>query len=340
MAISTLAIDVSKNVFQLHGVDMHSKVVVRKSVSRAKLPEVVAKLPACLIVMEACGGSHFWARRFLSMGHQVKLISAHFVKPFVKGNKNDRNDAEAICEAALRPTMRFVPIKSIEQQDIQSVHRVRSLLMKDRIATGNQIRGLLAEYGIVMPQAAASVRRHLPRILEDAQNALSSLARSVFADLYRRLVELDECIASYDQRVQQVFAASPICRKIKQVRGVGPLIATAVVAAAGDGKEFRRGRQFAAWLGLVPRQHSTGGKPRLLGISKRGDKYLRMLLVHGARAVVAQATHRGDGLSRWINSIRARRGANVAAVALANKNARLIWALLTRKGDYCPATGS
>jgi len=332
--ISTLAIELASRVFQLHGVNRHGKPVLRKKITRSKLGEVVAKLAPCLIVMEACGSSNYWARRFQSMGHQVKLISANFVKPFVKGNKNDRNDAEAIYEASARPTMRFVPIKSIEQQDIQAVHRVRSLLMKDRNATINQIRGLLAEYGILIPQAAASVRRHLPAILEDATNALTALARSVFADLYDRLVDLDTRIVGYEQRVQQIFIASPICKKIEQVRGVGPLIATAVVATAGDGKEFRRGRQFAAWLGLVPRQHSSGGKQRLLGISKRGDKYLRMLLIHGARAVVAQAEGRHDALSRWINGIKSRAGANVAAVALANKNARVIWALLRRDTEY------
>ena len=254
----------------------------------------------------------------------------------LKGNKTDRNDAEAIYEAASRPTMRFIPVKSLEQQDIQAIHRVRSLLMKDRISTINQIRGLLAEYGILISDSATRVRRHLPRILEDADNGLTGVARGVFADLYRRLVDLDDRVSSYDRRVQEVFAASPICKRFEQVRGVGPLIATAVVAAAGDGKEFKRGRQFAAWLGLVPRQYSSGGKPRLLGISKRGDKYLRMLLVHGARAVVAQAQHREESLSRWINAIKARSGANVAAVALANKNARIIWALLRREAEYCP----
>jgi transposase len=332
--ISTLAIDLASRVFQLHGVNERGQPLLRKTVSRAKLGEAIAKIPPCLIVMEACGSSNYWARRFQSMGHQVKLISANFVKPFVKGNKNDRNDAEAIYEASARPTMRFVPIKSIEQQDIQTVHRVRSLLMKDRNATINQIRGLLAEYGILVPHAAANVRHHLPGILEDASNALTPLARNVFADLYDRLVDLEERVARYEQRIQQLFKASPICRKIERVRGVGPLIATAIVATAGDGKEFRRGRQFAAWLGLVPRQHSTGGKPRLLGISKRGDKYLRTLLIHGARAVVAQAQHRDDSLSRWINGIKARAGANIAAVALANKNARIIWALLRRDTSY------
>lgn len=334
MEISTLAIDLAQRVFQLHGADKYGNVALRKSVSRARLPELIHTLPPCLIVMEACGGSNYWARRFQAMGHQVKLINASLVKPFVKGNKNDRNDAEAICEAASRPTMRFVPIKTAQQQDIQAVHRVRSLLMKDRIAISNQIRGLLAEYGIVLPKLPTSVRKHMPRILEESGDDLSSLARSVFTDLYQRLVEVDAAIARYDQRVQQIFSSCSIFRKIEQVRGVGPLIATAIVAAAGDGKEFKRGRQFAAWLGLVPRQQSSGGKSRLLGISKRGDKYLRMILIHGARAVVAQAAHRTDDLSRWINGIRERGGPNVAAVALANKNARVIWALLTRPDDY------
>lgn len=333
MMITTLAIDLAHHVFQLHGVDERGNAILRKSISRTKLPQFIQNLPPCKIVMEASGGSNYWARRFQAMGHQVKLISASFVRPFVKGNKNDRNDAEAICEAASRPTMRFVPIKTAEQQDIQSVHRIRSLLMKDRIATGNQIRGLLAEYGILLPPSPAAIRKNLPRVLDDAGETLSAMARSVFSDLYDRLVDLDTRIAQYDQRVQQIFNASPICRKIEQVRGVGPLIATAIVASAGDGKEFKCGRQFAAWLGLVPRQHSSGGKPRLMGISKRGDSYLRMLLVHGARAVVAQAEKRTDALSRWINGVRERSGVNVAAVALANKNARVIWALITRPDE-------
>lgn len=334
MKISLLAIDIAKNVFQLHGVDERGHPLLRKQVSRAKLPEVVQNLPACRIVMEACGGAHYWARRFQAMGHTVQLMAAQFVKPFVKSSKNDRHDAEAIAEAASRPTMRYVPIKSVEQQDIQTLHRIRSLLMKDRIAQINQIRGLLAEYGIVIPQNAERVRQQLPLILEDAENELTPLTRQLMQDLYERLVTLDERIRRCDQRLQQVHQQSPISRKLEKVRGVGPLIATAMLASAGDAKDFKNGRQFAAWLGLVPRQHSSGGKSRLLGITKRGDKYLRTLLVHGARAVVSQVSRRDDGFSRWIQQVRARRGMNIAVVAVANKTARVLWALLAREADY------
>ena len=224
--------------------------------------------------------------------------------------------------------MRYVPVKSIEQQDVQTLHRMRSLLLRERIALGNQIRGLLAEYGIVIAQGSARVRQQLPGILEDGENDLTVLSRQMFAQLYDRLVALDERIAQYDHQIRQLHLASPQSRKLERVRGVGALIATAVLAGVGDMRAFKNGRQFAAWIGLVPRQHSSGGKPRVLGITKRGDKYLRMLLVHGARAVVTQAARRDDAFSRWINALRARRGMNVTVVAVANKTARVIWALL------------
>lgn len=334
MNITLVAIDLAKNVFQLHGVDSRGRPVLRKQVSRSKLAAVIANIPPCRVVMEACGGSHYWARRFQAMGHEVQLIAAQYVKPFVKSQKNDRTDAEAIAEAASRPTMRYVPIKRVEQQDIQSLHRIRSLVMKDRIAQINQIRGLLAEYGIVIPQSSGQVRRTLPSILEDAENELTVLSRQLMAELYERLVALDARIEEYDRQIQRIHRRSPRSVKLEKVRGVGPLIATAVLASVSDANEFKNGRQFAAWLGLVPRQHSSGGKPRLLGITKRGDKYLRMLLVHGARAVVSQAIHRDDAFSRWINTLRERRGMNVTVVAVANKTARIIWAMLAKNEDY------
>ena len=337
MNMSLLAIDLAKNVFQLHGVDESGQPVLCRQVSRKKLPQVVHNIPPCRIVMEACGSAHHWARRFQAMGHTVELIAAQFVKPFVKSQKNDRADAEAIAEAASRPTMRYVPIKTIEQQDVQTLHRVRSLLMRDRIAQGNQIRGLLAEYGVIVPQGSTQVRKLLPAILEDADNDLTVLTRQMFAELYERLVALDERIAHYDRQIQQLHRASPQSCRLEQVRGVGPLIATALLASIGDAKAFKNGRQFAAWLGLVPRQHSSGGKPRLLGITKRGNTYLRMILVHGARAVVAQATRRDDSFSQWINALRKRRGTNVTVVAVANKTARVIWAMLAKGEDYRPA---
>jgi transposase len=284
--------------------------------------------------MEACGGAHYWARRFSAMGHHVQIIAPRFVKPFVKSQKNDRNDAEAIVEAASRPTMRYVAVNSVEQQDIQSMHRIRSLLMRDRIAQINQIRGLLAEYGVVIAKTPLKVRTQLPAIIDDERNELTGVTRAMMRDLYDRLALLDKQIARYDDLIQQVHKASPTSQRLEKIRGVGPMIATGVIAAAGSASEFSNGRQFAAWLGLTPRQHSSGGKERLFGITKRGNGYLRMLLVHGARSVVQQAVRHTDNLSRWILEVQARRGTNVAVVALANKIARTIWVLLARGQEY------
>ena len=334
MKVTTVGVDLAKRVFQLHGVDQHGRVVLRKRLSRSKLAECLTHLPPCLIGMEACGGAHYWARKFQQMGHEVKLISPQFIGPYVKSNKNDYNDAEAICEAVSRPQMRFVPVKGVAHQDIQALHRIRERLIGARTALVNQTRGLLAEYGIVLPQGVNQVRKHLPCILEDADNGLTSLAREVFADLYEHLQAVDEHIAAAERRIERVFRSHPICQKLAQVNGVGRFIATALVAAVGEGREFRNGRGLAAWLGLVPRQHSTAGKPKLLGISKRGNCYLRKLLIHGGRAVVRHAQGKTDAQSRWVTALKQRRGGNIAAVAVANKNARILWALLTRGEDY------
>ena len=328
MNISVLGIDLAKNTFQLHGIDAQGKVVLRKSLSRGKLAEFIATLPACLIGLEACASSHYWARKFKSYGHEVKLISPQFVKPYVKSNKNDANDAEAICEAVSRPHMRFVPSKSVEQQDVQALHRIRSGLIQRRTALVNQIRGLLGEYGIVIVQGITHIRKQLPLILEDAQNELSDLARELFADLYQQLMELDKQISFYNKKIEQLCAKSEICQRIKAIPGIGPIAATALVAAIGDAKEFKNGRQMAAWLGLVPRQCSTGGRQVLLGISKRGDRYLRCLLIHGARAVITCAKNRDNTLHKWLAKLIEKKGINKASVALANKNARIVWVLL------------
>ena len=255
------------------------------------------------------------------------------MKPYVKSNKNDAADAEAIGEAVARPSMRFVPAKTVEQQDLQAVHRIRERRVKEHAALLNQIRGLLAEYGLVIPLKRNAVNQALPRILEDADNGLTALAREFVADLYEELRSLGHAVGAYDAKIERLFKANPVCRRLAQVEGVGPVTATALVAA-GDAKAFQNGRQMAAWLGLVPRQHSSGGKQTLLGISKRGDTYLRTLLIHGARAAVAAAKRKSDARSRWINAIAERRGANVAAVALANKNARVLWALMARGEEY------
>jgi transposase len=334
MNCTTLGIDVVKQVFQLHGVDERGHVVVQKRVTRAKVRETIAQLPACVIGMEACSSAQYWAREFQQLGHRVKLISPQFVRPYVKGNKNDSRDAEAICEAVSRPHMRFVPLKTVESQDIQAIHRLRSRLVKERTALVNQIRGLLAERGIVIAQGITRLRKQLPVIVEDLENALTPLSREVIRELAEELVVLDERVTRADALVQRVFTQSAACRKLAQVEGIGPVVATALVAAVGKATEFANGRHLAAWLGLVPRQHSTGGKERLLGISKRGDRYLRTLLIHGARATVHHARRKTDARSRWIVSLEQRRGKNIATVAIANKNARIAWTLLTSDAEY------
>ena len=281
MNSTTIGLDIAKNVFQVHGVDTKGKVILRKSLRRAQVLAFFANRDACLIGLEACAGAHYWARELGKLGHEVRLISPQFVKPYVKGNKNDANDAEAICEAVGRPNMRFVPVKSVESQDILALHRVRSGLVKARTAEVNRLRGLLGEYGIVIGQGLAPVRKRLPEILEDGENGLSFLVRELFADRYRQVLELDRQVAAYGvKRPQRLYQESAACRKIGEVPGIGPITATAMAASLGDGKAFETGRQVAAWLGLVPRQDSSGGRPKLLGISKRGDTYLRTLLIH------------------------------------------------------------
>jgi len=332
--IKVLGIDLAKQSFQLHGVDESARSVLRKKLDRKKMSEFIAQLPPCVIGVEACGGAHHWARVFKQFGHEVKIMAPQFVKPYVKSNKNDAVDAEAICEAVQRPTMRFVPEKSIEQQDIQSVHRIRSQLVARRTAQSNQIRGLLMEYGIIIPQGIGYVRKQLPWILEDGENGLSDLFRELLNELYEELVHLDERVAVLERKLQRLSEQNEDCQRLLTIPGIGLLSATAMVAAIGDISAFKNGRELAAWLGLVPKQHSTGGKTTLLGISKRGDSYLRTLLIHGGRSVVRFAHKYQDYRNRWIHVIEQRRGKNISAVAVANKNARIVWALLTHKTTY------
>lgn len=336
MNITRVGLDLAKQVFEVHAVDRSERQVLRKRLSRAKLAEFFAQLPPCLVAMEACGSAHHWARTLRALGHDARLIDPRFVIPYRKGGKNDGNDAEAICEAAGRPSMRFVPVKSPEQQAVLTLHRARSLLIEERTALVNQVRGLLGEFGLVIAQGRANVRRALPDLLEDAENELPDLAREVFAELYERLGELEERIARYDRRIDALAKASSQAQRLMHLPGVGPLTATAVLATVGEARDFHNGRQFAAWLGLTPRQHSSAGKTRLGRITKRGDRYLRTLLVHGARSVVRLATARTDPKSQWVNALRARRGFNKATVALAAKNARLLWVMLARGEDYLP----
>jgi transposase len=339
MKITRIGLDLAKSVFQIHGIDRQEKKVMTRQLRRNQMIEFFQKLEPCLIGMEACASAHYWARTLSAMGHTVKLIAPQFVKPYVKGNKNDANDAEAICEAVGRPNMRFVPIKTVEQQNIQALHRIRSELIRQRTAKVNQIRGLLAEYGITVSKGVSCLRHKLPDILEDAENGLMMQFRVLLLGLREDLVHLDERIKAMDMSINKLAQENADARRLLRLRGIGPITATALVASLGDGRQFTQGRQASAWVGIVPGQHSSGGKDKLLGISKRGDTYLRTLLIHGARAVVKTCKDKDDKLSRWVQSLCARRNKNVAAVALANKTMRMAWALLTSEAEYDPQYG-
>ena len=332
--LAVLGIDIAKQSFQLHGVDCNGVTVLRKTLNRKKLCSFIAKLPVCTIGIEACGGANHWARVFQGFGHTVHMMAPQFVKPYVKSNKSDAADAEAICEAVQRPTMRFVPAKSVAQQDLQSLHRIRSQAVARRTAQANQIRGLLMEYGLVIPQGIVYIRKSIPAMLEDGENELTAMFRELLSDLYDEMVHLDERIKTLENKLKALCSQNEDCQRLLTIPGVGLLSATALVAAIGDINAFKNGRELAAWLGLVPRQHSTGGKSTLLGISKRGDTYLRTLLIHGGRTVVRVADKHRDQRSQWISQLDARRGKNISAVAVANKNARVAWALLSQRTTY------
>lgn len=334
MSITTIGIDLAKSVFQVHGADELGKVSLKKQLKRSQMLPFFANLPPCLIGMEACGSAHFWARKLEQFGHTVKLMAPQFVKPYVKTNKHDAADAEAICEAVNRPSMRFVPVKTGEQQAVLSLHRARQGFVKARTAQANQIRGLLAEFGIVIPQGIGCVVRRLAEILEDGENDLPATFRHLLQRLVEHLKELDRQVTELDLQIQRWHQETAASRKLAEIPGIGPLTASALVAAIGDANSFKNGRQLAAWLGLVPRQHSSGGKQNLLGISKRGDGYLRMLLIHGARSVIWVAERKLDPDDNWLKRLVKRRNKNVAAVALANKNARIVWAILANNRAY------
>ena len=334
MNIMRIGLDLAKNVFEVFGVNHLEKVVQRKTLKRKEVLTFFCQLEPCIVGMESCGGAHYWARELKKLGHEVRMMAPQFVAPYRKGSKNDRNDAEAICEAAGRPNMRFVPVKTEDQQSVLTVHRARSLLVGERTALVNQIRGFLTEYGIVLPQGRSQVRSQLPNILEDAENTLPYLAREVFADQYARLCELDRVIQGYDHKIDALAKAQEDTKRLMQLEGIGPLTATALVATVGDIRQFKNGRQFAAWLGLVPRQWSSGGKPRHGRITKRGDVYLRTLLIHGARTVMRYLDRRDDRKSEWVKAVKERRGFNKAAVALAAKHARILWVMLSKGIDY------
>jgi transposase len=334
MEITAVGLDLAKNVFQAHGVDERGHAVLKKALKRHQVVPMFANMPSCLIGMEACASAHYWARKLQALGHTVKLMAPQFVKPYVKTNKNDTADAEAICEAVRRPNMRFVPIKNGEQQALLSLHRARQGFVKARTAQANQIRGLLAEFGITMPQGICHVTKQLPQILDDEQSELPGAFRQLLQRLGDHLKELDRHVGELEFQIQLWHRECAASKKLASIPGVGPITASALVASIGDAKCFKDGRQLAAWLGLVPRQHSSGGKPTLLGISKRGDAYLRTLLIHGARSVIRVAERKPSYAGSWLSTLLARRSPNVAAVALANKNARIAWALLAHDRDY------
>ncbi|MFB3104916.1 MAG: IS110 family transposase, partial [Pseudomonadales bacterium] len=322
----------------LHGVDRTGKTMLKRRLKRYQWFKVLLDKtePDCEIGMEACASSHHWGRQLQARGYTVKLIPPQFVKPYVKSNKSDAKDAEAICEAMSRPNMRFVTVKRVEQQDIQATHRIRAELMTQRTAKANQIRGLVAEYGLVAPKHLSSLRAAIPCWLEDAENGLTADFRALLQGVWKDLLQLDDRVGEMDKLIKRLAESNEDCVRLQQLRGIGPMIATAMIATVGDARQYPKSRQMAAAIGITPKQHSSGDKHRLLGISKRGDVYLRTLRIHGARAVVARATQKDDRLSRWVTNIANKKHPNVAAVALANKTARMAWAMLRNETDYDP----
>lgn len=335
MEINTIGIDLAKEVFQVHAVDARGHVVLKKKLKRKEMATFFANLTPCLIGIEACSSSHYWARKLQSLGHQVKLMAPQFVKPYVKANKNDAADAEAICEAVTRPSMRFVGVKSVEQQTVLATHRVRSLLVAERTAMVNQTRGLLGEFGLIAPKGVHALRSHLPDILEDAENELTPEMRELITIMSDRISSITEKLDELELKIKEGNKRNDLISKLLSIPGIGPLTASAMIATIGDFKEFKNGRELAAFLGVVPRQHSSGGKQNLLGISKRGDGYLRTLLIHGARSVIRYAESKQDK-NPWLVNLIGRRNKNIAAVALANKNIRIIWAMMTKGTDFNP----
>lgn len=332
--IKTLGIDLAKNIFQLSGTDSAGNIVLTKRIKRNQLAEYISQLPVCTIGMEACGSANYWARKFQAFGHTVKLISPQFVKPFVKSNKNDMRDAEAICEAVSRPSMRFVPIKQVEHQDMQMLHRIRSQAIKQRTALSNQIRGFLAEYGIILPKGLSHIRKKLSDIIEDAENELTEISRELFAELKVEFSRLDKRVKACDLRIEQAVNRYEVCKRLMKIEGIGPLTATILWATITDTSLFKNGRGVAAMLGLVPRQKSSGNRTVLLGISKRGDRYVRTLLIHGGRTVIKYAHHQKTKRQQQITKKVERRGINRTAVAIANKNARIAWAVMNSGEAY------
>ena len=336
MEIHTIGIDLGKTVFHLVGLNARGEVVVRKKCSRDQILRFTANLQVSLIGMEACGGAHFLARALREQGHDARLMPAKYVKPYVKTNKNDYIDAEAIAEAVGRPRMRFVPIKTDDQLDLQSLHRVRERWVSGRTAVINQIRGLLLERGITIRKGRRHIEESLPGILEDADNKLSGALRVLLTELRQEMQYLQRQVDECDKLILRIADELEDCRRMVAVPGIGPMTATATIAAIGNGSAFKKGRGFAAWLGVVPGEHSTGGKQTLTDTSRRGNRYLRKLFVQGAHAVLQQRMKQSNGLNTWLAQLTSRKRIQVAAVALANKMARMVWAVLSKGEAYRP----
>lgn len=333
MRINAVGIDLAKNVFQLHGADAQGRPVLRKALPRIKLLDFFAKLPPCLVGMEACSTAHYWARELMAFGHEVKLMPPQYVKPYVKTNKNDAADAEAICEALLRPTMRFVEVKTPDQQVLLLIHREREGAVKDRTALINRLRATLGEFGIAIPVGPQRMQRWFRDEYGVVEVRLPELLRRHISGMRQRLGSLEESLASLDAEIDQCSRNSEACKRLETVPGIGRLTASALVASIGDGRTFNSGRQLAAWLGLVPKQYSSGGRQRLQGISKRGDAYLRRMLIHGTRAVIRHMNPKRT-TTAWLTKLSARAHKNIVIVALANKLARIAWALLSKGECY------
>lgn len=332
--ISTIGIDLAKQAFRVVGMNQPGKVVEKKWLSRSEVLLNMSQRKPCLVGMEACAGAHYWARELVKLGHTVKLMAPQYVKPYVKTNKNDTNDAEACAEAVTRPTMRFVAIKSEAQQVLAQWHRVRDRLVRSRTALGNEIRGLIGEFGIVLPEGISKLRARVLEKLEEHQERLSPLTIEMVTRLCEELARLEAEIEWYEDKIEAEHKRHPESQRLDSIPGVGVLTATAIVAAFAGVEQFKNGRSFAAYLGLVPGQHGTGGKPRLGRISKRGDVYIRKLLVQGAQSVIDHAAGKTDRYSVWVQEVHQRRGRSRTAVALANRNARIAWALLARGGEF------
>jgi transposase len=329
-----VGVDLAKRVIQVHAVDAQGKVLVSRALARDKFVAWCAQLPAgCIVAMETSSSAHHWARKLAALGLDARIIAAQLVSPYRRqgaSGKNDANDAAAICEAASRPQMHFVPVKSIEQQSMLCVHRLREGVKADRTACINRIRGLLAEFGLVFAQSPRALESVLSEVLEDASNEMNTLARLALQRLQAQWREIDAHLQWCDQRIAAHAKDNPAVKAAATLMGIGPVTASATLATVGDFKQFRHGAQFGAWIGLVPRQHSSGGKNSLGGITKRGDTYLRSLLIQGAKSAVMTAHKRSDPISLWVTALRERAGWQKAAVALANKNARILWAVMTK----------